>query len=606
MSIHFIKSYREIWAVDFEFGSQPGELPDPVCLVAWELNSGQKIRLWKNQIEKMRRPPYGIDRDCLFIAYYASAELGCHLSLGWPMPDNILDLYIEFRNLTNGLPLPCGKGLLGALTGFGLDGLAGLEKDSMRNLVLRGGPWTDEERDSILRYCESDVEALIRLFNKIAPRLDIPRSLLRGRYMKAVARIERTGVPIDTDNWNRLITQWESLQARLIEAINRRYNIYEGHTFKMDNFSRYLSLRKIPWPRIASGKLDLSDNTFREMARIYPDIAPLRELRVTLSQMRLRELSIGRDGRNRCLLSAFQSRTGRNQPSNTKFIFGPAVWLRSLIRPEPGHGIAYIDWSQQEFGIAAALSGDKRMMDAYISGDPYLTFAKQVGAIPQDATKQSHPNEREQFKACVLAVQYGMGGESLARRIGQPIIVGRELLRLHREAYPVFWKWSDAALDFAILRGELWTTFGWKVHIDANTNPRFLRNFLMQANGAEMLRLACCFATERGIRVCAPVHDALLIEAPLSEIDQTVVEVQEAMARASAFVLDGFALRSEAKIVSYPERYLDQRGRLMWQTIEGILRELEEVMTCSPENNHLFTDEQVPVHRRPAPYSYIL
>jgi hypothetical protein len=60
------------------------------------------------------------------------------------------------------------------------------------------------------------------------------------------------------------------------------------------------------------------------------------------------------------------------------FIFGPSVWLRGLIKPPPGYGIAYIDWAQQEFGIAAALSGDPLMMDAYRSGDPYLAFAKHL------------------------------------------------------------------------------------------------------------------------------------------------------------------------------------------------------------------------------------
>jgi DNA polymerase I len=84
--------------------------------------------------------------------------------------------------------------------------------------------------------------------------------------------------------------------------------------------------------------------------------------------------------------------------------------------PPPGCGVAYVDWSQQEFGIAAALSGDPMMMEAYRSGDPYLAFAKQAGAVPHDATKASHNTEREQYKACVLAVQYGMGEAGL----GQP------------------------------------------------------------------------------------------------------------------------------------------------------------------------------------------
>ncbi len=83
------------------------------------------------------------------------------------------------------------------------------------------------------------------------------------------------------------------------------------------------------------------------------------------------------------------------------------------------------------------------MIEAYESGDPYLAFAKQAGAVPANATKESHPMAREQFKACTLAVQYNMGEASLAIRINQPVAQARELLRLHRKTYREFWKWSD-------------------------------------------------------------------------------------------------------------------------------------------------------------------
>jgi hypothetical protein len=96
----------------------------------------------------------------------------------------------------------------------------------------------------------------------------------------------------------------------------------------------------------------------------------------------------------------------------------------------------------------------------------------------------------------------------------------------------------------------------------------------MQANGAEMLRLACCLATERGVRVCAPVHDALLIEARLEDLQDAVAATQEAMAEASALVLDGFRLRSDAELFRYPDRFEDERGRKMWSTVSGILTEL--------------------------------
>jgi len=98
------------------------------------------------------------------------------------------------------------------------------------------------------------------------------------------------------------------------------------------------------------------------------------------------------------------------------------------------------------------------MAVAYESGDPYLTFGKQAGAIPSDATKATHGAQRELFKQCVLAVQYGMEAGSLALRIGQPPIVARDLLAAHRETYQGFWRWSDAAVDQAMLTGSLHTT----------------------------------------------------------------------------------------------------------------------------------------------------
>jgi hypothetical protein len=164
-----------------------------------------------------------------------------------------------------------------------------------------------------------------------------------------------------------------------------------------------------------------------------------------------------------------------------------------------------------------------------------------------------------------------MGAETLGGRIAQSPARARELLQLHREAYPVFWRWSDSAVDHAMLRGFLWTTFGWTVYTGPDTNPRSLRNFPMQANGAEMLRLACCFATERGVRVCAPVHDAVLIEAAIEDLEGAVLKMQRAMIEASQLVLAGFALRSEANIVCYPDRFQDARGQKMWETVLRVL-----------------------------------
>jgi DNA polymerase-1 len=168
-----------------------------------------------------------------------------------------------------------------------------------------------------------------------------------------------------------------------------------------------------------------------------------------------------------------------------------------------------------------------------------------------------------------------MSADGLALRIGQPPVVARDLLRAHRETYRKFWRWSDAAEDYALLTGSLHTTFGWTIHVGPNTNPRMLRNFPMQANGAEMMRLACCLTVERGVELCAPIHDALLICTPLDRLDQDVTKTQEAMREASRIVLDGFELAADAKIVIHPDRYSDPRGERVWATVSTLLSEAE-------------------------------
>jgi hypothetical protein len=149
-----------------------------------------------------------------------------------------------------------------------------------------------------------------------------------------------------------------------------------------------------------------------------------------------------------------------------------------------------------------------------------------------------------------------------------------------------------------LLYKELTSVFGWRVSVGANTNPRFLRNFPMQANGAEMLRLACCLATEAGIRVCAPMHDALLVEATLAELDDVVAKTQRLMAEASSVVLGGFELRTEVQAVRAPNRWHDPKGQAIWSALESI--------TCW--NDHLFASATDPAQRRtpvPSPYMYL-
>jgi hypothetical protein len=95
-------------------------------------------------------------------------------------------------------------------------------------------------------------------------------------------------------------------------------------------------------------------------------------------------------------------------------------------------------------------------------------------------------------------------------------------------------------------------------------------NFPMQANGAEMMRIAAIAASEAGINVCAPIHDAFLIEAPLSQLDDRVAEMRELMSRAGQAVTGGLDIRTDAEVIRFPNRYMDERGKAMWEKVIGL------------------------------------
>ena len=245
-----LDDFKTVWVVDFEFKVAAGGRPEPVCLVAHEVRSGQTLRLWRDQWGQAC--PYDLGPDSLLVAFYASAEMGCHLALNWPLPTNVLDLYAEFRVETNGRTLANGNGLLGALAYYGQQGIAAMEKDAMRQLILSEGERTTAERLSILKYCESDVTATSKLLVAMNALFlgdqRLGQALLRGRYAKAVGRIEDAGIPIDRELLGRLRLHWSSLQDLLIARVDEHYEVYDGRSFRIARFVDYLNRHNIAFP----------------------------------------------------------------------------------------------------------------------------------------------------------------------------------------------------------------------------------------------------------------------------------------------------------------------------------------------------------------------
>ena len=589
--------FDSAWCVDFEYhtGASEADAPNPICMVAHELFTGETVRRWLWD-GRATNCPVPTDSRSLYVAFYASAEITCHLGLGWHVPARILDLYAEFRCLANSLvnfsPAPMeGKtkrghrySLLNCMHSFnlGAESVSAGFKNESRDLCRRGGPFSESEKTQILAYCESDVTSLAKLLPRMLPFIDLHPALFRGRYMAAVASMERRGIPVDRELAERLRQHWDLIIERLIVDSKSQFDVIGRRDIEQVKFATWLKSHGLlhSWPRNSSQSCTLrSDaNTLSDWAKTSPQIMGLKEFLGTVRRTKLVDtLQIGTDGRNRFLISPFGSKTGRNQPSNSRSVFGPACWVRSLIQPPPGYALLYCDWSGQEYGEAAYFSGDPRMIADYAQDDPYLGFAKRIKLAPVNATKHSHPLLRNQLKvAAGLGVLYGAQAPTVARAGNMTESQAQRVLREHRYTYPQFWRWRQQVINHARLTGQLRTCLGWKWRVCGDDSTNSISNWMMQAHGADMLRVACCLAVERGIEVCTPVHDALLVLAPVDSIEDVKNATVACMEEASSLVLGGPTLKVGVDDpVVYPNRFFDKRGVKMWDKIQGTLLAVE-------------------------------
>ena len=183
---------------------------------------------------------------------------------------------------------------------------------------------------------------------------------------------------------------------------------------------------------------------------------------------------------------------------------------------------------------------------------------------------------RTLFKTVVLGIQYGLGPRSLAVRTGRSLFEACEILARLRARFHVFEAYAQRVVDHAGLQLEIGTPFGWYMQCPSGINPRTVRNFPIQSTGAEILHVACVLAERRGIELVAPVHDAIMAEAPLDEEEEASAALDRCMRDASAVVLRGYELPTDVQIVRPGQHFFDERGVEMWGTITRLVAKLEE------------------------------
>ena len=570
--LNFIRdSFDRVLAVDSEFcfADHTKTIQSRVvCFVYKDIFTNDVFKYWTHD-KKFNEPPFDWNR-VLLVPFNAVAEGHSWLHLLQGMPRNIYDTYVENARLYK--TFRSGKGALDLRTTaqhYGIPEVMTKEhKDEMRDMVIENASYTAEQREKILDYCLEDVELTQKIFIKQVEdiekknnlktiedyKTEISQIMFRGASQLHVAKIERAGIDINYSKVLDFKKYWSEVEDIIIKRLDKDIKVHdEDGTERYDYFVELVRRIKLfgKWERtFKTNKLRTDKKYIDKMIKKFPEILDLqiyKQIKSLKAYTKLTVFNPCADGKLRCSWNMFGTETGRCTPSTNANIFGGAKWQRSLIRPGLGYVMYYLDYEQQELAIQGYLSGDKKLIEAYNSGDGYLQSAKWLNLVPEYATKKTHPEEREIVKVLFLAQGYGAGPGYVSGQVRCSILYAQHLLRMFRRLFSTYNDWIKKVLKKVAITGKITTNLGWqrysngtfKINKDGQLKSirNTLLNFPAQGNGSDILRQAIIKLHEAGYVVNAPVHDALLISVPRGNHKKEVKLAQSIMEQSAEFVI---------------------------------------------------------------------
>ena len=175
-----------------------------------------------------------------------------------------------------------------------------------------------------------------------------------------------------------------------------------------------------------------------------------------------------------------------------------------------------------------------------------------------------------------LGVLYGAGAETVARSGDMTLTQAKGILRQHERTYRKFWEWRKNVILHIRSGADFVSPLRWTYRTSHKDGTPRISNWLMQTTGSDMLRVAACKASDRGLEIVAMVHDAIMIHCPINSMYADRDALVECMVEASADLLDGFELRVDSELVVAPDHYSDKRGEPMWNHVLQALNEVEK------------------------------
>jgi len=466
--------------------------------------------------------------------------------------DTMLQSYVLEAHKTHGL---------GAL-GERYLGRAGVSYEDLCGKGAQQIPFAQVEVTKAAEYSAEDSDMCLQVHEVLWPRIEAEAGLrfiyeMEVRTSELLARIERNGVLIDAA---RLKSQSQELAQRLVAIEQDAYAI-AGQPFNMGSPKQLgeILFDKLGLPAIkktATGARSTDEEVLAKLAEDYPLPAKILEYRglAKLKSTYTDKLPLqinaitGRVHTSYSQAVAVTGRLASTDPNlqNIPIRTAEGRRVREAFIAAPGHVIASADYSQIELRLMAHISEDPGMLRAFAEGvDVHKATASEVFGTP---LAEVTAEQRRYAKTINFGLIYGMGAFGLASSLGIEQKAAKDYIDRYFTRFAGVRDYMERTKEFARAHGYVETLFGRRIYlpeIKGGNGPRKAGaerqaiNAPMQGTAADLIKLAMASVQQaldaacKKTQVIMQVHDELVFEVPVDELDWIKVEVPRLMAGAA-------------------------------------------------------------------------
>ncbi len=427
-------------------------------------------------------------------------------------------------------------------------------KKGKKQLTLR-----EVDLDIQTAYAAEDADVTFQLYELFAPQL--PKENLQELFynvemplMKVLAKIELTGVKLD-NNWLAqesidLENDLRVLESKIFELSGENFNMNSPKQLGEILFDKMQLDPKAK--KTKTGQYATSEDVLQKLSSKHEIIASILEYR-TLQKLKSTYVDAlpsqidKKDERVHTTFAQTVAATGRLSSNNPNLQNIPIRTLRgqqirgAFVSGE-GKKIISADYSQIELRLIAEISGEQNMIAAFQNNeDIHVSTAAKLFDIPLDEVTKV---QRGQAKTVNFGIIYGQGAFALAEQTGLSRTEAKKMIDSYYESYPRLKEYMAEQVKKAQQLGYVETILGRRRHLKDINSSNFVvkahaeRNAVnapIQGSAADIIKLAMIRIDEEldiqnlKTKMLLQVHDELLFEAPIDEVDVAMSLIKNEM-----------------------------------------------------------------------------